>query len=350
MNNHKSKKGANMRFKDTKVLVTGGAGFVGSNLVDKLVGEGAIVTVLDDLFTGRRENIQSLKEIRFIEGTVTDYELVAGLVKNADYVFNLAVRNIIVSTVSPLLDFQVNTGGMFNVLQAAKTYGVERIVYTSSASIYGNPRYLPINEDDRISALNPYAASKLSGENYCSAFYESYGVPVTVLRYSNVYGRNQSPLNPYCGVISRFFDRLMQGKAPHVHGDGEQTRDFTYVSDVVEATLLAAVSPKSEGEVFNVASGIETSVNELTTLMSDVTDTPISPAYIDKRDIDNIRRRVLNIEKIRRVLRWSPMVTLTKGLEMTYDWLCNENGYPKAKTKIILNGIRRNRKRKAATE
>ena len=343
MNNHKHKKGTEMRFRGKKVLVTGGAGFIGSNLVDKLVEEGARVTVLDDLFTGRRENIQHLREVHFVEGSVTDYDLVARLMKDSDLAFNLAVRNIIVSTVSPLLDFQVNIGGTFNVLQAAKTYGIERIVYTSSASVYGNPRYLPINEDDRLSTLSPYAASKLSGENYCSAFYESYRVPVAVLRYSNVYGINQSPQNPYCGVISRFFDRMMHGKAPHIHGDGEQTRDFTYVSDVVEATLLAALSPKSEGEIFNVASGIETSVNNLVNILAEITEAPISPANIDKRDIDNIRRRVLNIEKIRRVLRWCPMVTLTKGLEMTFDWLCSINGYDRTKSKNILAGMRRKR-------
>ncbi len=326
MNELTINKGDVMRFKGKKVLVTGGAGFIGSNLVDRLVVEGASVTVLDDLFTGRRENIKQLREVNFIEGTVTDYDLIARLVKDSDIVFNLAVRNIIVSTVSPILDFQVNTGGTFNVLLAAKTFGIERVVYASSASVYGNPRYLPINEDDRISTLNPYAASKLSGEHYCSAFYESYGVPVAVLRYSNVYGINQSPQNPYCGVISRFFDRMMHGKAPHVHGDGEQTRDFTFVSDVIEATLLAAVSTKSEGEIFNVASGIETSVNELTRQISEITDIPLSTAYIDKRDIDNIRRRVLNIEKIRRVLRWSPTITLSRGLEMTYDWLASQNG------------------------
>jgi len=327
-----------MRFKEKNVLVTGGAGFVGSNLVDKLVQEGASVTVLDDLFTGKRENISNLEKIEFVEGSVTDYDLVARLVRGADIVFNLAVRNIIVSTVSPLMDFQVNIGGTFNVLLAAKKYGVERVVYTSSASVYGNPRYLPINEDDCLSTLNPYAASKLSGENYCSAFYESYNVPVVVLRYSNVYGVNQSPLNPYCGVISKFFDRLMNGQAPQIHGDGEQTRDFTYVSDVVEATLLAALSPKAEGEVFNVGSGKETSINELITLMIELTGLPISVVYIDKRDIDNIRRRVLNIEKIRRVLRWEPTVTLKNGLEKTYDWLVSQNG--KSRNRKSFFGIR----------
>ena len=334
-----------MRFRNKKVLVTGGAGFIGSNLVNRLVEEGATITVLDDLFTGRKENLSYQDRVEFIEGSVTDYELVAKLVKNAELVFNLAVRNIIVSTVSPLLDFQVNTGGTFNILAAAKLYGVERMVYSSSASVYGNLRYMPINEDDYLSTLTPYAASKLSGENYCCAFYESYGVPAVTLRFSNVYGINQSPLNPYCGVISKFFDRMMQGKAPHVHGDGEQTRDFTYVDDAVEALILAALSLKGEGEVFNVATGKETSINDLVKIMAEITDSHISPAYVDKRDIDNIRRRVLNIEKIRRMLRWVPQITMVTGLEKTYDWLCSLNG--KTKSKRFISKIRVNPKRMA---
>ncbi len=326
-----------MRFRNKKVLVTGGAGFIGSNLTNQLIKEGASVIVLDDFFTGRKENIDEPKAIKLVQGSVTDYKLVASLIKKVEIVFHMAVRNIIVSTSSPILDFQVNAGGTFNILQACKSYGVERLVYISSASIYGNPKYLPINEDDRIIALNPYAASKIAGENYCSAFYESYEVPVVILRYSNVYGVNQSPENPYCGVISKFFERILSGKSPHIHGDGEQTRDFTYVSDVVEATLLAALSQKGEGDVFNVASGKETSINNLLGLMIDITDKSISPAYIDKRDIDNIRRRVLNIEKIRRLLRWSPKITLSKGLELTYDWICSQNGHPRTRKDVSVN-------------
>jgi len=314
-----------MYFTNKKILVTGGAGFVGSNLVDKLVESGAIVTVLDDLFTGDKKNIMAIHDIQFVEGSVTDYDTVVRLIKEVDLIFHLAVRNIIVSTVSPLLDFQVNTQGTFNVLLAAKKCGIERIVYTSSASVYGNSRYLPINEDDHLSTLNPYAASKLAGENYCFAFYESYNVPVVVLRYSNVYGINQSPNNPYCGVVSKFFDRLINDEAPQIHGDGEQTRDFTFVDDVIEATILAAQNPKAEGEVFNVGTGKETSINELVNLMAKLTNNSIPPGYIDKRDIDNIRRRVLNIEKIRRTLRWVPSNTLSKGLEKTYYWICNTN-------------------------
>jgi UDP-glucose 4-epimerase len=262
-----------------------------------------------------------LKRVHFIEGSVTQFDVVSCLVRESQLVFNLAVRNIIVSTRSPRLDFQVNTGGLFNVLLVSKKYGIERVVYASSASVYGNPRYIPINEDDRLNILNPYAASKLSGEHFCSSFFETYGLPVVTLRYSNVYGINQSPTNPYCDVVSKFFEKLISGVPPLIHGDGEQTRDFTYVGDVVEATLLAALNTKAVGEVFNVGSGKETSVNLLARTIADITGKEIHPVHIDRRDIDNIRRRVLNIEKVRRVLRWIPSTPLKDGLRHTYDWL-----------------------------
>ncbi len=310
-----------MRFKDKKVLVTGGAGFVGSNLSKKLSEEGALVTVLDDLFTGDYSFIAGLKNTTFIKGSVIDYDLVEDLVKEAEIVFNLAARNIIIATRSPREDFNVNAGGMLNILIAAKKYGIEKIVYASSASVYGNARYLPINEDDRLNILNPYAASKLSAENYCMAFYESYDVPVTTLRYSNVYGTNQSPSNPYCGVVSKFFTSIVNSEPPQIHGDGEQTRDFTFVDDVVEATMLAALSPKVVGEILNVGTGKETTVRHLANIIIELSGKDLRPIYIDRRDIDNLRRRVLNIEKIRKNLRWIPSIPLEEGLSKTYQWL-----------------------------
>ena len=185
-----------------KILVTGGAGFVGSVLVRRLLTAGSQVTVLDDLFTGRRDSIP--EGVEFIEGSVTDAALVNEVVKRHTLIFHLAARNIIASTANPRDDFATNIGGTLNVLLAAREAGVERVVYTSSASVYGNPRSIPINEEDGLATLSPYSVSKLAGENYCLAFYESYGLPVSVVRYSNVFGPFQTPENPYCGVVSKF--------------------------------------------------------------------------------------------------------------------------------------------------
>jgi UDP-glucose 4-epimerase len=305
-------------FGGRRVLVTGGAGFVGSALVRRLISSGARVTVLDDLFTGRLDAIPTGAD--FIEGSVTDEPLVRDLVKRHTVVFHLAARNIIASTANPRDDFATNIGGTLNVLLAARDSNLERVVYTSSASVYGNPRSIPINEDDRLEPLTPYAVSKLAGEHYCIAFYESYGLSTSVVRYSNVYGPYQRPENPYCGVVSKFLIAANAGKALSIHGDGGQTRDYTFVEDAVDATLLAATHPRAEGEVFNVGTGLETSVNDLAEAVGRASHRQVSVEHIDRRDIDNIRRRVVNIEKIRHMLRWSPQVTLDRGLEKTVRW------------------------------
>ncbi|HUT37397.1 MAG TPA: NAD-dependent epimerase/dehydratase family protein [Planctomycetota bacterium] len=309
-----------MDFKARRVLVTGGAGFVGSKIVERLLALEASVTVLDDFFTGRAENLPAGGGYALVRGTVCDPDAVERAVGEAEFVVHAAARNIIVSTRNPREDFETNIGGTLNVLMAARRSKVKRIVYTSSASVYGNPRHLPINEDEGVSPLSPYSVSKLAGEHYCLAFYESYGVPATVVRYSNIYGPNQSPENPYCGVVARFVEGVSRGEAPQIHGDGEQTRDFTYVDDAVEGTLMALASPRSEGHVFNLGTGTETTVNQLARLIMELYGSDIPPVYIDRRDIDNIRRRVLNIESARKVLRWVPSVTLREGLRRTIAW------------------------------
>jgi UDP-glucose 4-epimerase len=310
-----------IHLENSRVLVTGGAGFVGSNLVRRLIREGARVTVLDDLFTGRLENLPK-KGCEFVEGSVCDPRLVEKLVGDAEVVFHAAARNIVVSTKNPREDFETNIGGTLNVLLAAKaTNGrVKRVLYTSSTSVYGNPKYLPINEDDHLSLLTPYAVSKLGGENYCIAFFESYGIPTAAVRYSNVFGPGQDPANPYCGVVAKFIDSLFLGKPPVIHGDGNQTRDFTYIDDAVEATVMAAQSDRALGEVFNVGTGVETSVNELARRLGRIIGVDAEPQHTNRRDVDNIRRRVVNIEKSRRVLRWLPNVTLENGLTNTVAW------------------------------
>jgi UDP-glucose 4-epimerase len=305
-----------------RIVVTGGAGFVGSNIVKRLLSGGATVVVMDDFYTGMMDNLPTDdRKLEVVRGSVTDFQLVSDVVKGANVVIHEAARNIIVSTRNPREDYEVNIGGTLNVLLAVRETGVPRVVYASSASVYGNPRYLPINEDDATNMLSPYSVSKFAGENYCKAFYESYGLSASVVRYSNVYGTGQRPDNPYCGVVSKFFESAMAGEPPRIHGDGDQTRDFTYIDDVVEATLLAGFTAKAEGQVYNVGTGRETTVNQLARLIIEVTGAGVEPAYIDRRDIDNIRRRVVNIEKIRRELRWVPSITIEQGLRRTYQWL-----------------------------
>jgi UDP-glucose 4-epimerase len=310
--------GLERSFGGRRILVTGGAGFVGGALTRRLVEAGARVTVLDDLFTGQADTVPTGAD--FVEGSVTDGPLVDELVAANSLVFHLAARNIIASTANPRDDFATNIGGTLNVLLAARQGKVERVVYSSSASVYGNPRSIPINEDDRVVTLSPYAVSKLGGEHYCQAFYESYGLPTACVRYSNVYGPGQRPDNPYCGVVSKFLVDAHAGRPLSIHGDGEQTRDYTYIDDAVEATLLAAIRPRAEGEVFNVGTGIEVSVNALARGVGRALDKEIELNYVDRRDIDNIRRRVVNIEKARRMLRWAPQVTLNVGLDRTAEW------------------------------
>ena len=321
-------------FDGRRVLVTGGAGFVGGAVSARLVQLGARVTVLDDLFTGQRETVPP--EATFVEGSVTDEGVVRELVADAAIVFHLAARNIIASTANPRDDYATNIGGTLNVLMAARETRPERVVYTSSTSIYGNPRSIPINEDDGIVLLSPYAVSKLAGEHYCLAFYESYGVAVSCVRYSNIYGPGQRPDNPYCGVVSKFLAAAYAGQPLSIHGDGEQTRDFTFIDDAVDATLLAAVQPRAEGDVFNVGTGIETSINQLALVVGRATDQPVSTVNIDRRDIDNIRRRVVNIEKARRMLRWSPQTTLERGMRATAEWFLQAGfeGQPAARIEI----------------
>ena len=307
-------------FVGKRVLVTGGAGFVGSNLASRLVDIGAHVVVLDNFFTGYKENLAGLP-VELVEGDVEDSLLVRRLVSSVEYVFHLAVRNIIVSTKEPVKDFTTNVGGTINVLEAClvEKSHIKRLVYTSSVSVYGNARYLPVNEDDPKIILNPYAAGKLSAENYCMAYFETYGLPVSIVRYSNVYGPKQRPENPYCGVVSKFVSNALAGTPLRIYGDGEQTRDFTYVDDAVEATTRAAlVSP---GLVFNVGSGVETSINTLARLIIEETGSQCAIEYVDKRDIDDVRRRVVNIELARHFLRWSPMVSLRKGIKRTVEWV-----------------------------
>jgi UDP-glucose 4-epimerase len=312
-----------------RVVVTGGAGFVGSRIVARLLEAGAEVLVLDDFSTGSRENlVESASSLEVVEGSVADFELVREALDGRDIAIHGAARNIVLSTRNPRDDFTVNIGGTLNVLLAARDLQLSRIVYTSSASIYGNPRYLPIAEEDPVNLLSPYAVSKYAGEGYCHAFYESYNLPTAVVRYSNVFGLGQTLENPYCGVVAKFFQAAMTDEPLQIHGDGEQTRDYTFIEDAVTATLSVAVSPRAIGQSYNVGTGRETSVNRLAEMIIELTGASVESRHVDRRDIDNIRRRVVNIEKIRRELRWTPAVTVEQGLRETYAWLVERSVSP----------------------
>ena len=303
------------------VLITGGAGFVGSNLARMLVSKyNCKVTVIDDFFSGNRNNLIGV-DIDIIEGSVEDEKLLNNNIKSKDTIFHLAARNIIVSSKNPLEDMQTNIRGTYNVLNAAFKYGVEKIIYTSTASVYGNSKYLPINEEDTPQFLNFYSVSKYAGEGYAKVFYEQKNLPVCIIRYSNVFGYFQNPSNPYSGVIGKFIHNALKGQDIIIHGNGDQTRDFTFVDDACTATIMAGINNKTDGEVFNVGSGIETSINSLAMLIIELTGSKSKIIYTDKRDIDNIRRRVMNIEKLRHKIKFSPQFTIQEGLKRTIEWM-----------------------------
>jgi UDP-glucose 4-epimerase len=303
---------------ERRVLVTGGAGFIGAAVARRLAQGGARVTVLDDLSGGTRHYPAGST---LIEGSVRDCDTVDAIVAGHSVIFHLAARGIVASTRSPLEDLETNAAGTLNLLLAAREHGIERFVYASSASIYGNPSRLPVNEEDRLVPLSPYGVSKLAGEHYCVAFHESYGVPAAVVRYSNVYGPGQCSDSPYAGVVTKFLLRGSRSEPLQVHGDGRQTRDFTFIDDAVAATLAAGVHPLAVGEVFNVGTGVETSVMDLASAIGRALGRSAEVRHIAPREVDNVDRRAVSIEKIRRTLRWSPRVSLEAGLRRTAEVL-----------------------------
>lgn len=305
-----------------RILVTGGAGFVGSNLVRALVQQhGATVSVLDDLFTGERVHLEDV-EHRFVQGSVEDKDLVNECVRGKDVVFHLASRNIIISNLNPREDLTVNVGGSFNIFEACLNHGVQRVVYSSTSSIYGNPQKLPILEGDVKSFLNFYSASKYSAEVYANTFFEVFNLPVSIVRYSNIYGRAQSPTNPYCGVIGKFIDAALEGRPLRVHGTGAQTRDYTFIDDAVAATIAAALSAKAPGQDYNIGTGRETTVNELAETIIALTKSSSQIETVSNRDIDNISRRCIDISKSADHLGYRPQYSLYKGLQDTIEWFC----------------------------
>ena len=306
----------------TKVLVTGGAGFIGSNLADELIQQGARVSIIDNFTTGFRENLEEIEgDFDFIEGDITDDAAVIKAIEGTEVVFHeAALPSVPRSVENPEETNRVCVNGTLNLLIKAKGAGVKRFIYAASSSAYGNQPTLPKVETMRPDPLSPYAAAKLTGEYYCRAFNSVYGLETLSLRYFNVFGPRQNPSSMYSGVISRFIDALMTGVKPVIYGDGEHSRDFTYIANVVAANINAAQTTKGLGETINVANGDRITLNELLNVLKTITNTPdVTADYQPPRRGDVKDSQADNRRSIE-CLGYSELVGLEEGLRKTLDW------------------------------
>lgn len=301
-----------------RYLVTGGAGFIGSHLVEELVRRGEKVRVLDNLSTGKRENLaQVLGQIEFIEGDICDEGVVTRATEGVDFVLHqAALPSVPRSVQDPLASNRANVDGTLTVLWAARRAGVRRVVYASSSSVYGNVNVSPKHEDLTPAPASPYAVSKLAGEYYCRVFYQVYGLETVSLRYFNVFGPRQDPHSPYAAVIPRFISRMRGGQPPIIYGDGSQTRDFTYVANVVHANLLACTAPQAAGTVMNVACGQSTSLLELVRELNRLLGTHLTPHH-DAPRAGDVQHSLADVRRAREVLGYSPVCTFAEGLART---------------------------------
>jgi UDP-glucose 4-epimerase len=304
-----------------RALVTGGGGFIGSHLVRGLLDQGHDVRVLDNFSTGNRANLAGL-DIEVVEGELRSYERVHNAVRGTDVVFHLgALGSVPRSVQDPLTSSAVNVEGTLNVLLAARDEGVRRVVYSSSSSVYGPRRTLPVAEDLPPDPISPYGVAKLAAERYCVSFsrvYESF--ETVVVRYFNVFGPRQSPFSQYAAVIPLFVTAIAAGEPITIYGDGEQSRDFTYVANVVDATIRAAEAEGASGRIFNVAASAPATVNEVATAIGEVLDRPVEKTFAPPR-VGDIRDSWADISAAREVLGWEPTVGLEDGLRRTIDAL-----------------------------
>ena len=304
-----------------RVLVPGGAGFIGSNLAHALLGRGDEVRVLDNFSTGDRANLAGL-DVEIVEGELRSYERVHNAVRKAEIVYHLgALGSVPRSIQDPLTSSAVNVEGTLNVLLAARDEGVRRVVYSSSTSVYGSTRELPTTEESPPDPISPYAVTKLAAERYCVSFsrvYESF--ESVVLRYFNVFGPRQSPFSQYAAVVPRFVTAIDAGQPIEIHGDGEQSRDFTYVGNVVDATIRAGEAHGVTGEIFNVAGGSPTSVNHIADTIGEILDKPVERRHLPSRAGD-IRNSWADLSKSERVLGYAPEIALEDGLRRTIEFL-----------------------------
>jgi UDP-glucose 4-epimerase len=307
-----------------RFLVTGGAGFIGSQIAEELLQRSHQVRVLDNFSTGKRENLAfaaTHPEIQIIEGDIRRRDVLADAMSGVDGVFHeAALVSVPASVERPDLSFEINAGGTFNVFEAARKAGVRRVICASSAAVYGDNDALPLVETAAPRPLSPYGLDKLYGERLASLYQSLYGLETIALRYFNVFGPRQDPSSPYSGVISIFVDKLRSGNVATIFGDGEQTRDFVYVSDVVEANLKAMFADYHGFRVFNVGSGRRTSLNALFSELRQLISSAVTPQYAEPRPGD-IRHSLADISSIRQELGYTPLVTVAEGLRRLLDSL-----------------------------
>jgi nucleoside-diphosphate-sugar epimerase len=308
-----------------RCLVTGGAGFIGSNIVERLVEEGQSVRVLDNFSTGKQENIEPwLDRIELVEGDLRDLETVREAVEGVDYVLHQgAIPSVPRSVDDPMRSHESNATGTLNVLIAARDAGVKRVVYASSSSVYGDSPEFPKREEMATNPLSPYAVSKLAGENYCRAFHEVYAMETVCLRYFNVFGPRQDPSSQYAAVIPAFVTAMLDGERPVVYGDGLQSRDFTYVANVVEANLLACRADRGAGGVFNAACGERTTLLELLETLERVIGREAEPRFEAPRPGD-VKHSMAAIERARDGLGYEPEVGFEEGLRRTVAFFSDQ--------------------------
>ena len=304
-----------------RYLVTGGAGFIGSNTVDELVRRGHSVVVLDDLSAGREENLADIRgKITFVKGSITDLEAVQKAMHQADHVIHLAARTSVPRSIKdPLETNRINIEGTLNVLVAARDNKVKRLVFAASSSAYGETATLPKAESMEPQPISPYGVTKYVGELYASVFGRCYGLETVCLRYFNIFGPRQDPDSPYSGVLSRFALAFLSDENPVVFGDGEQTRDFTFVDNAVQANLLACDAPGAAGQLFNVGTGSRVSLNQTLQLLRTITGKNLPAQYEPPREGD-IRDSQADISKAKAVLGYDPTVAFEEGLARTFAW------------------------------
>jgi nucleoside-diphosphate-sugar epimerase len=306
-------------------LVTGGAGFIGSHLTEELVRRGHTVRVADNLITGKRRNLEHIRGVEFFEGDLADLAFATQAVAGMEYVLHqAAIPSVPRSVNDPITSHRANINATLNVLVAARDAGVKRLVFAGSSSEYGNTPTLPKREDMPPSPLSPYALQKVMGTEYCRMFTRLYGFETVSIRYFNVFGPRQDPGSPYSGVISVFATALSEGRQPTIYGDGGQTRDFTYVTNVVDGVLRACEAPKAPGEAINVACGTRISLNELLRVMNEIVGTKLQAIYKDERQGD-VKDSQADITKARTLLGYTPIVALEEGLRHTLEWCRTES-------------------------